>query len=300
MDFKSEEITMEQIDFFEGKRPQTTVLIVQKKRTITFTPWEEWMAIAETPFTLRCGNKRSKKFTRRRGIEHTQRMSFENNIGLSLGVKGIAALESSLKKTLGEEITLQEGTEEEEMHEFTSPECGCKVVKLFQRARVLHVHYRDTSYWHGDEKECTMVQWLAPIYDGTYATTWDPACGCDSGRDPGPPRDGLARAIVCGNAAKLAVEWSETNQLEFGDSEGSLNAFFPSGFGQPGDIPSNLLPDYLTFLAEIEPAATIRALVWPERPQIGLLGSEAEIRIDLGEDFQPLIPLEAEFVSAEA
>jgi hypothetical protein len=283
---------MQEMDFFEGKRSLTKVLVVlhKGKRTITFTPWEEWLPIGETPFTLRCGNSRSSKVVRRFGMERTQRLSFENNIGSSLGVKGVAALESSLKTSLGEEIKFIAGTEQEEAHEFNSPECGYKVVKLFQRARVLHVDYRDTRFWHRDAKECTLVQWLAPIYDGSYAVKFDPSCGCGDERDPGPPGDGFAARLECGYAAKLVVQWQDNNQLEFGDKPVVLNSYFPSGLSEVGDLPTDALPDYLRFLAQMEPDTSIPARVIMEesRPAERDFRDVVEIEVQLDENFEPL------------
>ena len=83
---------MNEIDFFDGRRPMTKVIfqLNRGKTILTCTPWEEWRLIEPCPFTLRCGNKREEKLTRRFGIEHTQRSSFETTIGGTLGEKGVA------------------------------------------------------------------------------------------------------------------------------------------------------------------------------------------------------------------
>ena len=65
---------MEQLDFFEGRRRLTGVVIHlhRGKASLVCTPWEEWRLVSPSPFTLRCGNKRERKITRRIGIEQTE------------------------------------------------------------------------------------------------------------------------------------------------------------------------------------------------------------------------------------
>ncbi|MEA2779899.1 MAG: hypothetical protein QOK29_1443 [Rhodospirillaceae bacterium] len=281
---------MQDLDFFEGKRPLAKVVFIlnKGKTTITCTPWEEWRLLEPCPFTLRCGNAREEKVTQRVGIEHSQTTSFESTVGSSLGQKGVAALESSLKSTLGQEIKFQAGTEREQTFTFDSPKCGYKVVRLYQQVRALHIDYRDTRFWHRDANELTLVHWLKSIYDATHAEQHDPRCNCDDVLVQ-EPRSGTAARVVSGAAAKLAVQWSDNYQLEFADVPLAIDSYFNWGRTVDGRLPTDVLPDYLRFLAGIEPGKLAEAQVWQEAVQAPMtpgMRSPSEITIELDDEFQ--------------
>jgi hypothetical protein len=198
---------MQDVDFFEDKRLLTKVICVLNngKTTIVCTPWEEWRLLEPPcPFSLRCGNAREEKLTRRFGVELSQSSSFESTIGWSLGEKGVAALEGSLKDEVGEEIKFQAGTEKEQSFTFDSPTCGYKVVRLYQRVRAVHIKYVDTRFWHRNAAELTVVDWLKSIYDATYVEQDDPRGNCKN-RPQRQDREGTAATIVCGDATKLGI-----------------------------------------------------------------------------------------------
>ena len=282
---------MEDVDFFEGQRFLTRMvfLLNKSKTTITCTPWEEWKQIDPCPFTLRCGNKREEKLTRRYGIEHTQRDSFETTVGASLGTKGVAALESSLKSTLGHEIKLQVGTEQTQTFTFEAPKCGYKVVRLYQHVRAIHIKYDDTRFWHRSAVELTLFQWLPSIYDATQEEPYDPSCNCREMPEP-EARQGIAARVVSAGLAKLGVYWTDSNTLEFPETQKPLNAYL-QGAGMSGAIPSHFLPDYLRFLAGIEASDSIQAAARQEKvqfPATPSINSPSTVEIELDVGFRPV------------
>lgn len=99
--------------FFEGKQSiqQLSFQINKGKAKLDCTIWVEGQVIKPTPFTLRCNNWREIKVLNRIGFERPPLTTFENSIGGSLEVKGIASLESSIKSSLKEEIKFQLGKE---------------------------------------------------------------------------------------------------------------------------------------------------------------------------------------------
>jgi len=280
---------MQDVDFFEGQRPLTKIVFLLNKRktTIECTPWEEWKLIEPCPFTLRCGNSRQEKLTSRIGIEHTQRTSFESTIGSSLGQKGVAALESSLKTTIGEEIKFQFGTEQEQTFTFDSPQCGYKIVRLYQRVRALHIKYQDTRFWHRNAFELTVIQWLKSIYDATIAEPNDPSCNCKE--TPEKPREGTMARIVCGALTKLAVQWNDNQQLQFPDNPARLDSYFKWEKTVDGQLPIELIPDYLKFLARIDSGDSLSAQAWSESvrfPATPGFRSASEVNVELDDAFQ--------------
>lgn len=284
---------MQDIDFFEGQRPLTKIVFILNngKTTLTCTPWEEWRLIEPCPFTLRCGNKREEKLTQRFGLEHTQRSSFESTIGGTLGERGIAALESSLKSTLGEEIKFQIGTEVQQTFLFDSPACGYKLVKLYQRVRALHIKYDDQRFWHRNAVELTLVQWLKSIYDSTVVERLDPNCNCEKSTGI-PDWTGIAARVECKGVAKLAVQRTDNHQLEFPEKAESLNSYFTWEGAVKGQIPTDVLPDYLRFLAGIDSGLLMDAVAWQEpvlfvtRPEFS--HGTSEVTIELDESFEPI------------
>lgn len=255
---------MNDVDFFEGQRPLTKVIFLLNKRktTIECTPWEEWKLIEPCPFTLRCGNTRQEKFTQRFGIEHTQHISFESTIGSSLGTKGVAALESSLKTTMGEEIKFQAGTEQEQTFTFDSPQCGYKLVRLYQKVRALHIKYQDSRFWHRNAFELTVIHWLKSIYDATHAEQHDPSCNCKE--EQVQIRKGAMARIVCDTLSKLAVHWNDDQQLQFPDNPTPLGSFFTWGETVDGELPPHLIPNHVKFLAGIDSEVSLPAHAWSE------------------------------------
>jgi len=281
---------MDDLDFFEGRRPLPKIVFVlnKGKRTIAFTPWKEWRLIEPSPFTLRCGNKRTETLTYRYGMERSQTTSFESTIGSSLGQKGVASLESSLKTTLGEEIKFQVGTERQETFEFGSPECGYKVVRLYQQVRALHVKYEDTRFWHRDANELTLFHWMKPIYDATHAEQYDPSCNCEAVAAEGR-RAGIAARIVCGNASRLAVQREDTGQFEFADDPAQLDLYLSDG---AAPFYTDWFPEHLTFLAGMDRGEMIPAHVWEESVHFALipqLEGAPEVHTELDEAFEPVV-----------
>jgi len=284
---------MDEVAFFEGRRPLTNVVITfnKGKTRIAITPWDEWQIIKPCPFTLSCGNSRSKKVTNRFGIERTQTTSFENTIGASIGVKGVAALEGTLKTKLGEEVKFQAGTEEEETFTFDSPKCGYKVVRLYQHTRSYHIGYEDVRFWHRCANEVVLTHWFEPIYDATYAVEYDARCNCKNVPEQ-VEREGTQARITCGPVSKLAVQWKDTGDLEFADKPGAINRYFENREGMvEGGLSADLLPDYLRFLAHIESGAVVKAEAWLDNARFStapVFRSAPEVIVEFDDAFEPL------------
>lgn len=256
---------MEEMDFFEGKRPakQITFQLNNGKTILDFIISEEWLLIEPTPFTLKCNNKRELKLTQRFGFEKTDKEAFETNIGGTIGVKGIASIESSLKSSVGQEIKFQAGREVTDTFSFDSPECGFKVIKLYQKVRSIYVKYEDKRFWHRRAIEFPLTQWLKPVYDGSYRELYDPSCNCK--QQKADVREGTPCRIIFPGFSKLAVFWNDTGQLEFAEGGKSLNEYFTVKSGKwTGEIPSTLLPKPLLFLLQLEEGLSLKAEVVQE------------------------------------
>lgn len=245
--------------------------------------------IKQTPFTLRCNNKRELKVVHRAGFEQTSTETFESNIGGTLGVKGIASLESSLKSSLKEEIKFQLGKEVTDTFSFSSPECGYLLVRLYKKARTYYFKYEDTRLWHKRSMEFPLIEWLEPIYDGTVREDYDPNCNC-KGKQAAEERVGMPCTVIFSTFSKLAVFWEDTKQLEFADNPQSLNSYFRTDEWR-GKIPASLLPYYLRFLTGTQSDAYLDAEVrqgtifYPNTPEVY---PREIVNVELDEEFQPI------------
>ena len=283
---------MEDIDFFEGKRSvkQVSFNLNKGKTKLDCHVWEEWLLIEPTPFTLRCNNKRELKVINRSGFEETHTRSFESNIGATIGVKGIASLESSLKTNISKEIKFQAGKEESDSFAFSSPECGYLLVRLYQKARTFYFKYEDSRFWHKRSLEFPLVEWLKPIYDATVQEPYDPGCNCKNKEQA--TREGIACRIVFPGFSKLAVYWEDTRQLEFPDNPQFLTSYFSTNDESwKGKLPTSLLPDYLRFLTGTQQDLYLEASVWREPisfPKTAELFPQEIVNIELDEEFQPV------------
>jgi hypothetical protein len=295
---------MEGIEFFEGKRniQQLSIGLNKGKTKLECTIWEEWQMIKPSPFTLRCNNKRELSVTHKAGFEHTSTETFESNIGGTLGIKGVASLESSLKTTLHEEVKFQLGKEVTDSFSFSSPECGFLLVRLYKKTRTYYFKYVDTRLWHRKAFEFPLVEWLEPIYDGTVSEKYDSNCNCKE--QQASDRIGTPCRVVFNIFSKLAVFWEDTKQLEFADNPHSLNPYFSvkDGIWQ-GEVPGSLLPDYLQFLTGVQPDKYLGAQVWQEptfSPAILEVHPHNVVNIEFDEEYRPVekIPVYATSESA--
>jgi hypothetical protein len=279
---------MQDIDFFEGKRgiQQLSISLNKGKTKLDCIIWEEWQMIKETPFTLRCNNKRELKVAHKAGFEQTSTETFESSIGSTLGVKGIASLENSLKSTLKEEIRFQLGKELTDTFSFSSPECGYLLVRLYKKARTFYFKYEDTRFWHKKSMECSLIEWLKPIYDDTVSEKYDPNCNC-KGKVAEEARVGIPCTVIFKTFSKLAVFWEDTKQLMFADNPQPLNAYFSDEW--KGRIPARLLPDYLRFLTGtredeyLDAAVQQGTVFFPNTPEVY---PREIVNVEFDEDFQ--------------
>jgi hypothetical protein len=283
---------MQDIDFFEGKRSvkQVSFSLNRGKTKLDCHVWEEWQLIEPTPFTLRCNNKRELKVINRSGFEETHTNTFESNIGATIGVKGIASLESSLKTNIGEEIKFQAGKEESDSFTFSAPECGYLLVKLYQKIRTFYFKYEDTRFWHKRSLEFPLIKWSKPIYDGTIKELYDAGCNCKNKQQA--VREGIPCRVVFQNFSKLAVFWEDTGQLEFPDNAQPIDPYFSkSESAWTGKLPASVLPDYLRFLTGTQQDSILEAKVWKESvffPNTPDLYPQEIVNIELDEAFQPV------------
>lgn len=285
---------MEQLDFFEGHRRLTGVVFVLhgNKASLTCTPWEEWRLIAPSPFTLRCGNKREQKITRRLGFEQTDRESFESTLGATLGEKGIASIESSLKAQTGHEVKFSIGTEVQETFSFDSPMCGYKSVRLYQKARCVHLKYDDQRFWHRAAIDLTVTQWLPSIYDASTAEQFSPECNCDPKKFAASRDEGSPARVDMGVVAKLAGFYESSRKLLFADGIADLAGHFSWDAGLAGRLSASELPNYLCFLAGLDSESHLEASVWQEsvfHPTTPDTRASTYVTVELGPEMEPIL-----------
>ena len=140
--------------------------------------------------------------------------------------------------------------------------------------------------------ELTLLQWLKSIYDATVVEQHDPKCNCEKQYGP-VDRAGVAVQFGFDGFAKLAVQREDNRQLKFPDFAESLNSYFSWDEDTfRGRLPTDILPEYLRFLAGIDSGLKVEAVAWRE-PVLFVTSPEfnhgaSEVTIELDNSFEPI------------
>lgn len=192
--------------------------------------------------SIRCGNTYTHKLKRSIGITYTEKNDLESLLDGSLGVKGIASLDSQLSTKSGFELQLNRSEEVENEFHFTSPQCGEKIIALYQYQRTIDLDYRDNRPNRKIEWPMHLVYMVDRIHDRSSVIPEIPECGCKSDN----PEKGDGKIdIDMGNITMTAdfVEYADYLKvpslgLQINKSQDQNTIVFSS----------ELLPDYLRFL----------------------------------------------------
>jgi hypothetical protein len=233
------------------------------KTVLSCAAWEEWRLIPPSPLVLSCGSERTEKMTRRYGITRTERSELEATVSGSLGVKGIAGIESAIKSGMGTEISLEAGEETESTFRFTAPPNGRRIVLLYQLTHGLHMSFEDRRFWHRDAWERTLIAWLPPVFDASKVEPVHPSCGGDV--DPDRQSSGIAVQLISDTVGKLGVQWSDSKDIQFADQDTVLNQYFSfDAEGAKAVLSGGELPDYLRFLCRIDELELVTFNAWQQ------------------------------------
>lgn len=234
---------MESVDFFLGTRfqPPLVLSFYDGKAQLICKISENWGQ--KFVHSIRCGAKYSRKLKRSVGMVYTEKDDLESLVTGSIGLKGIASIDSQISAKSGVELQLSRSEEIEEEFTFESPKCGELVIALYQFRRIIELIYRDHRPFHKKEWSTTTTYWVDRVHDNSHPTLEIPECGCKA--DDNVIEDGKIY-IDAGNVSMTTsfIEYADTIQIPKLDLE-----IDKSKLHQTVQFHRSKLPSYLLFLA---------------------------------------------------
>ncbi len=234
---------MEAIDFFHGTRVQPSLVIpfYEGKAELECTISEGWGQLIL--HSIRCGDKYVRKLKRSIGMVYTEKDDLESLVSGSLGLKGIASLDSQISSKIGVELQLSRSEEIEDEFTFEAPTCGERIVGLYQLRRNITLRFQDSRLFHKKEWSMSTTYWADRIHDNSHMVPKIPECGCKD--DTNQLEDG--RLYVDMGNVTLTTEFIENaNSIRISSLDMEIEKL---SLHKPIQIQRNKIPDYLLFLA---------------------------------------------------
>jgi hypothetical protein len=234
----------------------TFVIVQDGRATLSCTIEDRWDEILLRP--LACGQKFKREITRKVGVTREDREQLEASVKSSLGLEGLARLESHITATTGQTITFEEVTEVKDTMEVEAPKCGRYTLLVYQGSQLLHFEYNDPGWFHTTRWTLTVQKWLERFADESTRVVNDPKCGCD----PTPDAGGHVQLAVIAVDRRFGMLTTSTlgpqglNLLDLGATVP------PKG---TASIPLASIPRHLRFLARLDGEADAASAGLPVR-----------------------------------
>ncbi len=258
-------LQLQETVFFQGDRliNEFVLGLNGDKATLSCAIKENWTEVIG--LSLRCGTKYRRTVRQRFGVTRTDREDLDVSIKGSLGLQGIASLQTAIKARTGKEIRFDEMREIEQEFTFEAPQWGQLIVSVYQLRRVYEFGYEDNrwfSLWDKPSWTKTVTEWLERIHDGSKKFENDPECGCGgipySGNDGEVYLDGGRISMRAGYRRTADGFAFPTLGVQF---SGRIEDFAIA----EGVVKRELVPTYLLFLAdEVRPELRFRFV--PDTP----------------------------------
>lgn len=205
---------------------------------------EEWRVVCQD--VARCKATGHCNLTKRLGLKKSDREALDGSIKSSIGLSGVAKLESEVKAKMETEVVWEEETVEDKGFAFVAPDCGRYMALKYQLLRLYRLDYQDHRLFHKDSWSRTITERLNIFDDASKQVLYDEDCGCGGSR----PKDyNEMYHVDMGNIGMLVPGWRTPSGCEL-DFQGtkviveiSLREVFRASIGK------DLLPESLLFLA---------------------------------------------------
>jgi hypothetical protein len=218
------------------------------------------------------------------GLTKTQREDFESLLKGSMGIQGIASIESGIKAKTGMEVTFECVINEKEEHEFTAPQCGRRTLTVYQLIREYDLSITEKNFFTKDMNKIHLTEYTDNYHDESLTIFNDQNCGC---RDqPSDPDDGILRLLLDSKYELV----SAYQQLENKISVKNLNidlSMEDLGKMVVGNlkIKSSDIPQYIKYLADIKEEVSISLrsdaniiFDYPEQIKVNIVSVTREAR----------------------
>lgn len=141
--------------------------------------------------TIYCGAEANAEIVRTVGLTTKSTETLETAFESSIGVAGLAQLKSSLRKTLGQEVTWTHSVSTKMTFPCKAPECGKYELTIYQLMRELEVSYFRRGSWLF-KSDVWDRKWTKTIIEETEKydaipdkTEYDERCSCQAKETPG-------------------------------------------------------------------------------------------------------------------
>jgi hypothetical protein len=224
---------------------------LERKVRVTGKLTERWIQLLSR--SIACGEDKKRIIEKKIGISKTEREDLESVLKGSVGVKGIASIESQIKAKTGIEVKLEYATTETEETTFKAPECGRKTLIVYQLVREYDITITDKrilSFSRGQTR-IMLTEYTDNFHDKSLINNNDPDCGCkDKTEDPD---DGIFSLLInkyyqLVTPYKISQQKLTLKNLEIEVSVEDLGNIVLDKF----QINSALLPSYIQFFAGIK------------------------------------------------
>jgi hypothetical protein len=246
----------------------TFELAFPNKKKLTCTVEEMWVEIISRP--LLCGQKFERTVTRRTGVSREHRENLEANIGASLGIKGLAKLESAIKTATSSTYTFEEMQEVTEKISIEAPVNGRYTLLTYQLKQIFRFEYVDTWFgWARDRWTLTVEKWLEKYLDQSQRVDYDPACG---GKMTMPqkivfrPEDQIVLALEGNKINVVAGVQEENDRVRLPTLNLAADANIKSVMTGNLRVDAENIPEHLRFLGNIQKRQITASIVPVKRP----------------------------------
>jgi hypothetical protein len=240
------------INFFNGsKLVQELDFEIENKVRIQGKIYERW--IQKLSRSIACGVKEKRTIEKKVGLTQTQREDLESLVKGSIGIKGIASIESQIKSRIGSDITLECVINEKEEKEFEAPKCGRITICVYQLVREYELTIIDKRFlsFSKQAKKIHLIEYTDNLYDESPTTESDPDCGC---KDPIDDSDDGLLCLLINKKYQLLTTYKELPEkvllksLNISLTEADIGRLTLGKLR----IDSSLIPAHIMYLADIK------------------------------------------------
>jgi hypothetical protein len=265
---------------FDGTREvgDFTLDLFDGRATLSCTVSERWDDLMVK--TIKCGDTFKRSLSRRIGVSKAEKDDLESVVKGSLGVSGLASLESGISSKRGVETRFEVVDEVQEEVSFAAPECGIRIIRLQQLQRMFRMTFRDSRAFKKDWQKAFSER-VDRVHDGGSVDKPHPDCGCEpKTRDPS---DGTF-IVDMGRLTLRAAFHERDGFLYFPD----LGARIPSYAARleyvTVGLKPGMVPRHLLFLAALTDEYVVTRFVPENVPahvgQVVMATSESEADIE--------------------
>lgn len=251
-------------EYFLGRREiaSFTIELDRGNAALQCNVAEYWSPIIHD--SSKCGAKLTYELSKKTGIKESEKVSFQDSLKASIGLKSIAQIKAVAKQNLTTEVHWDTVQEEKRTLECPSPECGKYTALQYQKLRDYHFIFQEKKWFHKNSWQSYFTEYTMCYHDDSKTIDPDPSCNCK----PNKPNDWDGLLHVDFGDMSMIIPFRKTNagiEIELSRKRANVEATGDSSFIL--DIPIEYIPDSLKFLGNMD-KKSYQATISPYSEQI--------------------------------